>query len=171
MSRCLRDRALWLFSEGEASRADRAHVASCAVCTARLRRLEQDLNHLRSVLAEPQPPQTALARRRPVRGRWMASAAALAAMVMLAWFGSWWQQPSPSLPMEVRQESIWPFIEGVSAALFPGVEGGLTAPPERLSDLDDLQVALAGEWLCEGPEAFAYWACDEDTFTLLLGGN
>jgi hypothetical protein len=100
----------------------------------------------------------------------MASAAALAAMVVLAWFGLWRQQPSPSLPMEVRHESIWPFIEGVAAALFAGVEGGLTATPERLSDLDDLQVALAGEWRCEGLAAFAYWACDEDTFTLLLGG-
>ena len=170
MSRCLHDRALWLFSEGEASREIRAHLGSCAICTARLRRLEQDLNRLRSALAEPQLPPAALVRRRPVRGRWMASAAALAALVVLAWYGFRWQQPPTYLPMEVRQESIWPFIEGVSAALFPGVENGYTAAPERLSDLEDLQVALAGEWLCEGPEAFAFWACDEDTVTLLLGG-
>ena len=171
MSRCLRNRALWLFSEGEASREDRAHVASCVICTARLRRLEQDLNYLRSALAEPPLPPAALVRRRRGRGRWMASAAALAAMVVLVWFGIWWQQLAPSLPMEVRQESVWLFIESVSVALFPSIESGFAAAPERLSDLDDLQVALAGEWLCEGPEAFAYWACDEDTFTLLLGGD
>jgi hypothetical protein len=101
----------------------------------------------------------------------MASAAALAAVVVLAWHGFWWQQPLTSPSMEVRQESIWPFIEGVSAALFPGIEGGLTAAPEQLSALEDLQIALADEWPCEGSEALAYWACDEDTFTLLLGGD
>jgi hypothetical protein len=101
----------------------------------------------------------------------MASAAALAAVVALAWYGFWWQQPLTSPSLEVRQESIWPFIEGVSAALFPGVEGGLAAAPERSSPLEDLQMTLADEWPCEGSEAFAYWACDEDTFTLLLGGD
>ena len=174
MSRCLRERALWRLSAGEGSREARAHVASCVACTARLRRLERDLIQLRSVLSGP-PPPAALARPRPPRGRWMASAATLAAMVVLAWFGVWWQQPSPPLQMEThletRQESIWPFIEGVSAALFPTVEIGFTATPNRLSELDDLQAALAGEWPCEEPAAFADMNCDDDTFALLVGGQ
>jgi hypothetical protein len=169
MSRCLRERALWLLSEGEASRADRAHVASCTDCAARLHRLEQDLSQLRLALSGPQPPQAAIARLRPVRQRWLAAAAALAALVLLAWSGVWWQQPPPPLPMEVRQESIWSFIEGVSAALFLTDESGFVAIQDQLSDLDDLQAALVGEWPCEGPEAVANFACDDDTFALLLG--
>jgi hypothetical protein len=90
-------------------------------------------------------------------------------MVMLAWFGGWWLQPSSPLPVEGSQASIWPFIEGVSTALFPTVEIGFSATPDRLSDLDDLQAALAWEWSCEGPEALANLACDDDTFALLLG--
>ncbi len=174
MSRCLRDRTLWRLSVGEGRREERAHVASCVACTARLRRLEQDLIQLRSVLSGPPPPAT-LARPRPIRVRWIASAATLAAMVVLAWFGVWWQQPSPPLQMEThletRQESIWPFIEGVSAALFPTVEIGFTATPNRLSELADLQAALAGEWPCEEPAAFADVNCDDDIFALLVGGQ
>jgi RNA polymerase sigma factor (sigma-70 family) len=71
--------------------------------------------------------------------------------------------------LPARQASIWPFIESVSNALFPSAEMGLSAAPDRLSDLDDLQVALAWEWSCEGPEALANWACDDDTVALLLG--
>jgi hypothetical protein len=99
----------------------------------------------------------------------MASAATVAAMVILAWFGVWWQQSPPPLPREMRQESIWPFIESVSTALFPGIENGFSAAPDRLSDLDDLQAALAGEWPCDGPEALADLTCDEGMFALLLG--
>ena len=175
MSRCLRDRTLWMLSEGEGSREARAHVASCVACAARLRRLEQDLTQLRSALSGPPPLQAALARPRPVRVRWAASAATLAAIAVSAWFGVWWQQLSPPLRvethLETRQEPIWPFIEGVSAALFPTVEFGFTATPNRLAELDDLRAALAGEWPSEEPAAFADVGCDDDTFALFLGGQ
>jgi hypothetical protein len=102
----------------------------------------------------------------------MAAVATLAAMIVIVWFGVWWQQPlPPTLSTEARQESIWPFIEGVSAALFPSVELGIAGTPDRLSDLTDLQSALAGEWPCEGEAAFANLACDDDTVALLLGGQ
>jgi hypothetical protein len=170
MSRCLDDRTLWRLSEGEGNREERAHVASCVVCVARLRRLEQDLRHLQSVLAGPPPPRAALVQARPVRLRWATAAATLAAMVVLAWFGVWWQRPSPPPQMESRQESIWPLIDGVYSALFPTVEIGFTATPDQPSDLGDLQAALAGEWPCEGSAAFTNVDCDEDdTWALLLG--
>ena len=169
MSRCLGDRTLWRLSEGEGSREERAHMTSCLVCAARLRRLEQDLRHLRSALAGP-PPQLARNPARSVRQRWTTTAATLAAMVVLAWFGVWWQQPSPPLQMDARQESIWPLIDGVFDALFPTVEIGFTETLDRPSDLDDLQAALAGEWPCEGLDAFTNVDCDEDdTLALLLG--
>ncbi|HSF29454.1 MAG TPA: hypothetical protein VLK82_03135 [Candidatus Tectomicrobia bacterium] len=169
MSRCLRDRTLWLLSEGEASGEARAHVASCAFCAARLRRLEQDLSHLRSALSGPPPSLVAPARRRPIHVRWMVPAAALAAMVVVGWFGLWSRLPSPPLPTEARQESIWPFIEGVSAALFSAIESGFTETAEELSGLADLQAALVGEWPCDEQGAFGDVACDEDTSALQLG--
>jgi hypothetical protein len=170
MSRCLVDRTLWRLSVGEGSREERTHVISCVVCAGRLRRLEQDLRHLQSVLAGPPPPRLALVQARPIRPRWTTAAATLAAMVVLAWFGVWWQRPSPPPQLETPQESIWPLIDGVFGALFPTVEIVFTATSGRLSDLDDLQAALVGEWPCEGPAGFANVDCDEDdTLALLLG--
>jgi hypothetical protein len=171
MSRCLGDRTLWLVSEGEASREDRAHVASCVVCAARLHRLEEDLSQLRAVLSAPPPPRATLVRLRPLRGRWVASAAALAAMVVLAWYGVRWQRPSLPLPIEARQESFWPFLEGVSEALFTTVDAGVISTPEQLPDLDDLQAALAGDWLCDEQIVLGDMVCDDDAFALLLGGQ
>jgi hypothetical protein len=171
MSRCLGDRRLWLLSEGEGSRADRAHVASCVACGARLRRLEEDLCHLTSVLRAP-PPQVAPTRPRPIRLQWMTAAAMLAAMFMVVWVGLWWQQPSPPvLPMEVSQESIGAFIDAVSAALFATVDPGVMGAPDPLPDLDDLQAALAGDWPCDEQAVFGDVTCDDETFALFLGGQ
>jgi hypothetical protein len=169
MSRCLSDRRLWRLSEGDASCAARVHVAACDICTARLHALTQDLSDLRSVLSGVPPSPVAPARRLRVRRRWAASVATLAAMVMVTWFAGWWWQPSSPLPIEGRQPFIWPFIEGVSAVFFPRLEVGFSTPPDRLLDLDDLQAALAWEWFCEGPEALASVACDDDTLALLGG--
>jgi hypothetical protein len=144
-------------------------VASCSVCAARLHRLEQELGYLRSVLFGAPPSQVAPARPPRVRMRWAASAATLAAMVMAAWFGGWWWQPPSPVPAEGRQTSVWPSVESLSTALFPGVESGFSATPDRPSDLDDLQAALAWEWACEGLERFANAACDDDEFALPLG--
>jgi hypothetical protein len=169
MSRCVSDRTLWLLSEGEACCEERAHLACCGVCAARLRRLEQEISDLRVVLSMSPPSPVAPTLQPGVRRRWVAAVATLAAVVMCAWFGGWWRQPSSPLPTEAPQASIWPFIEGVSTALFPGAEIGFSAAPNRLSDLDDLQTALAWEWPCEGRETLANLACDDDTFALLLG--
>jgi hypothetical protein len=128
------------------------------------------VSQLRSVLMSPTPPQVAPARLRPIRGQWLTTAATLAAMLMVVWVGLWWRQPLlPTLPTEMRRESIWLFIEGVSTAIFPTVEFELTAIPDRLSDLADLQAALAGEWPCDEPAAVDNPSCDNDTFALLLG--
>jgi hypothetical protein len=171
MSRCLGDRTLWLMSEGEGSRADRVHVASCVACSARLRRLEADLGQLTSVLRAP-PPRVAPTWPRPFRLRWMTAAATLAAMLIVVWVGLWWQQPAPpTLPMEASQESIWSFMDGVSAALFATVDPGVMSSPDALPDLDDLQAALAGDWPCDEPLALGDVGCDDQTFALLLGGQ
>ena len=102
MSRCLGDRTLWRLSEGEGSREERAHVANCSVCAARLRRLEQELGYLRLVLSGSPPSQGVPAQRPHVRMRWVVPVATLTAMVMLVWFGGWWLQPSSPLPVDVH---------------------------------------------------------------------
>ena len=146
-------------------------MTSCLVCAARLRRLEQDLSHLQSALAGPPPPRAAQAQVHPGRLQWTTVAATLAAMVVLAWLGVWWQRPSPSLQVETPQESIWPSIDGVFSALFSTVEIGFTATLDQPSDLGDLQAALAGEWPCEGAAAFTNVDCDEDDTWALLRGE
>ena len=171
MSRCPGDRTLWLLSEGEGSRADRAHVASCVACSTRLRRLEADLGRLASVLRAP-PPRVAPTRPQPFRPQWVTAAAMLAAVFIVVWVGLWWQQPSPpTLPMGASQESIWPFMDGVSAALFATVDPGVMSSPDALPDLDDLRAALAGDWPCDEPLALGDVACNDQTFALLLGGQ
>ena len=122
MSRCVGDRTLWLVSEGGANPEDRAHVASCATCAARLRRLERDLGCLRTDLTGPLPLHVAPTRAWPGRMRWATAAATLAVFVLTVWIGSWWQYPvPPALRTEAPQESVWPFIEGLSMALFATV--------------------------------------------------
>lgn len=169
MSRCVSDRTLWRLSEGEASREARAHVTSCGVCAARLRQLEQEISDLRLVLSGSPPSQVAPTQQPGVRMRWVAAVGTLAALIMFGWFGGWWRYPALPFPTETYQASIWPFIEGVSTALFSGDETGFSTAPDRLSDLDDLQVALVWEWPCEAREMPANVACDDDLFALLLG--
>lgn len=172
MSHCLRDRTLWLMSEGDARPEDRAHVASCMPCAARLRRLEQDLGRLSAVLTGPLPVHAVPTRLRPARMRWMTAAATVAMLTLTVWLGSWWQRSSPPvLPMEVSQESIGFFIDAVSAALFATVDPGVMSSPDPLPDLDDLQAALAGHWPCDELAVFGDVTCNAETFALLLGGQ
>ena len=111
-------------------------------------------------------------RPQPVRLRWMTAVAMLAAMFTVVWVGLWRQQPAPpTLPIEASQESIWSFMDGVSAALFATVDPGVMGSPDALPDLDDLQAALAGEWPCDERLALGGVACDDQTFALLLGGQ
>jgi hypothetical protein len=172
MNRCLRDRTLWLMSEGEASREDQAHVASCAVCTERLQHLEQDLRQLRSVLCGPPPLQGASTRLWSVRVPWMTAATALAAMLIVVWVGLWWQAALPPMtPMEAAQEPVGPFLERVSEALFTTGEVGAVGTVALPFDLTDLQAALAGEWPCEGQDTLWRLECEDDAFPLLVGGD
>jgi hypothetical protein len=169
MSRCVSDRTLWRLSEGEARREERDHVTSCSLCTTRLRRLEEELHDLQVILSSSPPSRGVPTEHPDLRRRRVAAVAMVAAMIMAAWFGVWWQRPSSPLAPEAPPASIWPFIEGVSAALFPSAEVGFGTTTDRLSDLDDLQAALGWEWPCDGRETLPYWACDDDPFALLLG--
>jgi hypothetical protein len=156
-------------SEGEASQEDRLHVASCAVCTARLRQLQEDLRRLTAVLGEA-PPRQAVRSPSWSAGRpWLSATAGLAAVLMVVWVGLWQQFVFPRLTMEASQESIGSFFEGVAAALSGAVDGEAAGTSELLASLDDLQAALVGDWPCDDAAFFVAMACTDDTATLLLG--
>lgn len=171
MNRCLGDQTLWSMSDGEASHEDRAHVASCTVCTARLRRLEEDLHHLTAVLREQPPVQIASPPPWSARAPWLSATAALAAVLMVVWVGLWQQSLVSTLPVESSQEPAWSSIDGVAAALFGSVDSEGIGTSEPLADLDDLQTALVGDWPCDEQVLFVGVACAEDTVALLFGGQ
>jgi hypothetical protein len=171
MSRCLRDRTLWRVLEGDASHADRVHVTSCVMCTARLRQLERDMNQLRSVLSGPPPPQAAHARQRRLQVHWRTAAAACAIIIMAVWGAIWWQSSTRPQLLRAAPQLTWPSGVDVAAALMPMTGMAFSTTPEPLSDFDDLQAALIGGWPCEEPAAFGNPACNSEALALLLSGQ
>lgn len=104
MNRCLRERELVLFQAEDGTAAQRRHVAGCAVCAERLRRLREDLTVIDQVLEE-EPP-----RRRRVRAPawrraiWIPAAAAAVALLVVmnllfAW--QWSRMRAPEVASQV----------------------------------------------------------------------
>ena len=83
MKRCLTDRALTRLLAELGKPDERAHLAVCAPCAARYRRLESEMAEVAYVLAATPWPRV---RTMPATGRWIAATAALAAVVAGAWF-------------------------------------------------------------------------------------
>jgi hypothetical protein len=169
MSRCVSDRTIWLISEGEAGGEAQAHVASCAHCTLRVRRLQAELHDLQVALSGVPPAVRSPTRLTGMHRYWLATGATLAALVMLAWVGGRWWFPTSPLVTELQPASMAAFMEGVSVALFTDAALNFGTTPDRLADFDDLQAALAWEWSCEGQASIASWACETETVALLLG--
>ncbi len=84
MSSCLSDDALERVHADLGSIAERAHLAGCAACTGRSRRLRRDLDLITAVLRDTREPLTRVA---PARRRWMPAAIGLstAALALLVW--------------------------------------------------------------------------------------
>jgi hypothetical protein len=88
---CLDDRRLLDVHYGDTSAAERAHLAGCATCAARLRTLQRDLGRIDTVLRETVP----LALRAPRRaGAWRWAPIAVAAVLALA-VGVWRHAAEP----------------------------------------------------------------------------
>jgi hypothetical protein len=85
MKRCLTDRALSRLLAELGKPEERAHLAVCAPCTTRYRRLESEMAEVAYVLAATPWPRV---RRMPATGRWIAAAAALAAVVAGIWLST-----------------------------------------------------------------------------------
>ena len=118
MSPCLSDDALERLEAELASVAERAHLAGCAACAARHRRIRGELALITSVLRDTREPRTrpALAPRR----RWMPATVGLAAVAaaLLIWVEvAVWRAVTP-VPPTMQPHEVAAILADVSAALF-----------------------------------------------------
>lgn len=128
MSRCLSDDALERVEAELAAVVERAHLAGCAACAARHRRIRDDLALIAGVLRDTPEPRTrpAPARRR----RWMPATIGLAAgaAALLIWVEvAVWRAVTP-VPPTMQPHEVAAILADVSAALF-SVSGDPPAAP------------------------------------------
>ena len=117
MTRCLSDDALTRVQAELATDAERAHLASCAACTGRSRRLRRELELITAVLRDtPEPPPRAAF---PAR-RWLPAAVGLsaAALALLLWVEvAVWRAVTP-VPPAMQPQEVAAILADVSASLF-----------------------------------------------------
>ncbi len=97
--------------------AERAHLAGCAACTGRSRRLRRDLDLITAVLRDTREPLTRVA---PARRRWMPAAIGLstAALALLVWVEvAVWRAVTP-VPPTMQPQEVAAILSDVSASLF-----------------------------------------------------
>jgi hypothetical protein len=170
MSRCLREEALWLVSEGGGSRVDREHVEHCEKCSARLRQLKSDVQLLSWVLRETPPVQAKDFAFRGSLWRWASVAAVGAVALALVWNGLLTRElrpPQPTASTVARQEEIVDILaDEVSSALFTNDDLAAVEVSARVSTLAYVQAALDGGWPCERRQARRRAICDQRPFFL-----
>ena len=121
MSPCLSDDALDRVHADLGSIAERAHLAGCATCAERSRRLHRDLDLITAVLRDTREPLT-LPRTRiaPARRRWLPAAIGLstAALALLVWVEvAVWRAVTP-VPPTMQPQEVAAILSDVSASLF-----------------------------------------------------
>ncbi len=139
MSPCLSDGALTRVHADLGSIAERAHLAACAACTARSRRMRGDLDLIAAVLRDTPEPVT---RSAPVRAprRWLPAAVGLsaAAAVLLVWVEvAVWRAVTP-VPPSMQPQEVAAILSDVSASLFSlsGDPGSASAAEESPQSLE-----------------------------------
>ena len=136
MKRCLTDRALTRLLAELGKPDERAHLAVCAPCTARYRRLESEMGEVAYVLAATPWPRV---RTMPTTGRWIAAAAALAAVVAGAWFSMETGSRIHVPPWSARDPQVATAMADITSALF-SVDGEPRGPAAAL-ELDTTREA------------------------------
>jgi len=140
MNHCLSEPALLRVCMDEGTAAEQWHVRSCRECARRHARLSDDLGAIRRVLVDSPLPVVQTRHPLPRPGRWMAAAAACAALLL------WGVRvvrvhDGASAPAAAPAGSFAAFADDLSAALFesdtsrfsqaaldaPYVEAALTA--------------------------------------------
>jgi hypothetical protein len=139
VSPCLSDGALTRVHADLGSIAERAHLAACAACTARSRRMRGDLDLIAAVLRDTPEPVT---RSAPVRAprRWLPAAVGLsaAAAVLLVWVEvAVWRAVTP-VPPSMQPQEVAAILSDVSASLFSlsGDPGSASAAEESPQSLE-----------------------------------
>ena len=139
MTPCLSDDALTRVHADLGSIAERAHLAACAACTARSRRMRGDLDLIAAVLRDTPEPVT---RSAPVRAprRWLPAAVGLsaAAAVLLVWVEvAVWRAVTP-VPPSMQPQEVAAILSDVSASLFSlsGDPGSASAAEESPQSLE-----------------------------------
>lgn len=151
MSPCLSDDALTRVHVDLGSIAERAHLAACAACTARSRRMRGDLDLIAAVLRDTPEPVT---RSAPVRAprRWLPAAVGLsaAAAVLLVWVEvAVWRAVTP-VPPSMQPQEVAAILSDVSASLFslsgdPGSASAAEESPQSLEAMArEIDSALTG---------------------------
>jgi hypothetical protein len=139
VSPCLSDDALTRVHADLGSIAERAHLAACAACTARSRRMRGDLDLIAAVLRDTPEPVT---RSAPVRAprRWLPAAVGLsaAAAVLLVWVEvAVWRAVTP-VPPSMQPQEVAAILSDVSTSLFSlsGDPGSAPAAEESPQSLE-----------------------------------
>jgi hypothetical protein len=151
VSPCLSDDALTRVHADLGSIAERAHLAACAACTARSRRMRGDLDLIAAVLRDTPEPVT---RSAPVRAprRWLPAAVGLsaAAAVLLVWVEvAVWRAVTP-VPPSMQPQEVAAILSDVSASLFslsgdPGSASAAEESPQSLEAMArEVDSALTG---------------------------
>ena len=116
MNPCLSDDALERVQADLGSIAERAHLAGCAACTGRARRMRRDLDLITAVLRETREP---LPHAAPAHRRWIPAAVGLsmAALALLVWVEvAVWRAVTP--PATMQPQEVAAILSDVSASLF-----------------------------------------------------
>jgi hypothetical protein len=139
VSPCLSDDALTRVHADLGSIAERAHLAACAACTARSRRMRGDLDLIAAVLRDTPEPVT---RSAPVRAprRWLPAAVGLSAAAagLLVWVEvAVWRAVTP-VPPSMQPQEVAAILSDVSASLFSlsGDPGSASAAEESPQSLE-----------------------------------
>jgi ferric-dicitrate binding protein FerR (iron transport regulator) len=148
MTGCLTRQAIFDVFEGDGTAEERAHVAACAECRARLQELEAAVAAAASVIRET--PLAAMARPRlAVRTIVFPLAAAIALAVGLGhWSGRQSRMLDRSASMTSRVEPSTLTLAEVSKALL--ADDTIDTRPSPDSDVAYVEAALGGRWPCEG---------------------
>jgi len=141
MMRCMSDETLERIHVELGTSAETAHLASCAACTGRYRRLHRELALVTDVLRDT--PEPARAPIPMMRRRWMPAMVGLsaAAVVLLVWAEvAVWRAVAP--PPTMQPQEVAAILADVSASLF-SVSGDPT--PAVADEQSPTLEAMAGE--------------------------
>lgn len=143
MTRCLRDKALFMSLEGNGTDEQQSHLQSCEACRERYKQLRCDLDLIRDTLQQELPPARLRSSWFPLSSKMLPVAAALVVAIMLVWGQTRLWKKDSSIPSgQTFNSDLSQFLAEVSDAAFGGTEVRAAATVFPDPDFSFLQVAL-----------------------------